>query len=164
MIQAERVRHRLLEEIDDIAVLMRPFGEPLPLSFSRKRRLPTARLRQWMRSGGRAGLCARLCAEDQRGFGGSGVHEADGDAPVRLRQDLRWHVATYHFESFRKNHAVAFDAQAAIKNDGVAITVVALWIFVRLDDENTALTFGRTRLRKLHLAVAAVGLCGAHQR
>jgi len=54
--------------------------------------------------------------------------------------------------------------RAAIKNDGVAITVVALWIFVRLDDENTALTFGRNRPCKLHLDVAAGGICGDHQR
>ena len=79
------MRLRLLEEVDDIAVLMCPFGKPFPLGFSRERRFPTARLRQGMGSGGRAGLRPGFRTENQRRFAGTGVHKADGDAAVRLR-------------------------------------------------------------------------------
>src|SRR5207302_9551741 len=133
MIQVERVRLWLLEEIDDISVLMRPLGEPLALGFSRERRFPTTRLREWMGRGGRTGLCVRPCAEDQRSLARAGAHETDGDAPVQLRQDLRRHVAAHQFETFRQDYAVAFNAQAAITNNGCAFTVTASRLLVGLD-------------------------------
>ena len=77
---------------------------------------------------------------------------------------MRRHIAGYQLETFRKDHTVALDAQAPIENDGVAITVVALRVLVRLDDENTALAIRRNRTRELHLDVAPGGLSVGHKR
>src|SRR5260370_24763671 len=93
-----------MEEGDDLAVLMGPFGEPLAFGFSGEGRFPTARLRQWMRSGGRTRLRSRLCAKGRRRFTWSRIDEGDGLAPVPLGRDLRRHFTDIRSESLREDH------------------------------------------------------------
>src|SRR5277367_821074 len=76
------MRFRLLEEVNDIAILMSALGETFSLGFSLERRFPTAGLRGRARSSGRTGLRAEFCSENEWRFAGATVKEADGSIAI----------------------------------------------------------------------------------
>src|SRR5215472_6509341 len=109
-------------------------------------------------------LRARLCANDQGSFAGAGIHEADDDAPVGFRQNLRGNVALSQFIARRQRDAVALDAETAFENYGVAIAVVAFRIFVRFQNQHAATTVRRDGASELNFDITSVGLRIRHQR
>src|SRR6266700_5286718 len=117
-----------------------------------------------MRHGGRARLRARPRSEDQWRLTGAGIHKADSDAAIRLRQNLRRHIAAHQFESRRQDHAVAFNAERTVEDNRTAVAVVTLGIPVGFDDEKAALSFRRNGPRELRLDVVPRGVSIGHQR
>jgi len=109
------------------------------------------------------GLRARLSAQNEGRFARTGIHEADGDAPIRLRQDLREDVAGHQFVACRQDHLVPPNTQAAIENNCLALAVVALRILVRLDDQDAPLPLRRNGTRQLHFDVIPASIGAGHE-
>ena len=123
MVEIERVGLGLLEEVDDLAVLVRAFVESIRGNAGRfrrdARRLP--------------------CTEYERRFGGRGVPERDLDPAVGFLQHLRGVVAGDDLVPVRQHDRIALDAEWPIEHERIALEVVALRVLVGLVDEHTAL-------------------------
>src|SRR5215472_13267875 len=92
VIQGERVSLGRLQEVDDLAVLVSALRQPLLLGLAGKRGFPAApgTGRRWHRCG--AGLRVADGPQYERRLAGTRMHEADRDASVRLRENLRRNI------------------------------------------------------------------------
>src|SRR4029077_11048049 len=139
VVQAERVRRWLLQEIDDVAILVRALGETTAFGCALPGAFPAARVRERPRLRRLAGLRARLRLDDERGLAGRLMHEADLLAAIFERQHLRWHVAFRQLIPRRQDDDVPPDAEAALEDNLAAFSKIARGILVRLDDAKTRL-------------------------
>ena len=154
MVKLERVGLRLLEKIDDVAILMCALCQPFV--FGRA-------VRRWRFPAPRVGEFARLCRKStgqrfqhQPGRARRLMHEADARSTVRFGQDLRWHVAIRDTVASRQHNGIASDAKWSFKNDPVAFASITLRIFVSLNNTNARLSsIGRDRPRELHFDIVA---------
>src|SRR5580704_18696261 len=96
-----------------------------------------------MRGGPWPRLRSQLGLESQRRFAGASIDEGNGNAAVGFGQDLRRHVRAHQFVASREDDFVSFDAKRPIEDDGVAIAVIALRVFIGLEDKHSTLSVGR---------------------
>lgn len=164
VVEAESVSFRLLQEVDNVAILMGALGEARMLGFSFEGRLPTTGSRWGAWHGSGSCLRAEPGAENQGRFPGAGVQKADGDAAVRLRQNLRGNITADQFVAHRQNDFVSPDPKRTIENDSIAIAVIALCVLVGFEDQDASLSFWRNGSSERNLDEVGIGIGVRHKR
>lgn len=146
---AKGVRFRRLQLVENLAILVRPFGDRIlslrasgtsssvTLSFLR-RQLPCL----------------------NRNFelpAATGINERKFQAAIRFPQHLRRHRTRNDFIAGRQNDAVARYSQRTLEHDLIAFTVITLVVFVGFDDCQTVLAAFGNRMSQMHFDVMSGG-------
>src|SRR5580692_7053495 len=92
------------------------------------------------------------------------MQEADGRAPVTLRENLRGYRQFHHFIAGWQNHFVALDTQWPIEDDRLAVQVIALRVLIGLEDHYAPLTTLGNRPRQRYFYVVCRQVCSGHER
>ena len=164
VVELERVRLGLLQEVDDVAILVRALGEAILLGLAFERRFPAALLRRRLRRCRRAGPRTLRRAEHERRLAFGAVHEADADPAVRFGDDLRRHGEADDLVARGQHDLVAAYAERPVEHDRLAVDVVALLVLVGLDDDEASLAIRRHGASERHLDVIGVEVGVGHQR
>ncbi len=164
VIKTKCVRFRLLQEVNDLAILVRPLGKPLLLRLSLEWRFPTLYRTGCPWRSPSTGLCAELAFHNEWSLRAAAIHEADRNPSVRLRQHLRRHITRHQLISPWQHNAVPGNAQRPVEDDRVALAIVTLRILISFQDQQARLPFGGHRARQVHLDVIHRCVFALHQR
>src|SRR5437016_734789 len=85
------------------------------------------------------------------------IYERKFQATLLFHQYLGRHRTGNDFIAGRQDDAVAWNAQRTLKNNLIAFGVIALVVFVRLDDFEAIFATRRYRMRQKHLDVVRGG-------